>query len=147
MHLMIFSQGLTPLYYTTMKGGDSSCAELLLNDHAEIGFTDNQGFQEIHHVSRHNSSSFYFVFVLWWTSTTFFLAGGDEWLGPACGASAVLWSGHQSSDDHWQELASSPGCSTQSGTMLIQGQKQHIVSLPVPGWVLGQILNGVCHHN
>lgn len=43
-------KGLTPLYYTVLHGGDSYCCQLLLDEHAEIGVTDHQGMQEIHHV-------------------------------------------------------------------------------------------------
>lgn len=44
------SKGLTPLYYTITHGADVQLAEMLLHDHAAIGATDPQGWQEVHQV-------------------------------------------------------------------------------------------------
>ena len=44
------SRGLTPLYHCAMVGGDPYCCELLLHEHAVIGSTDENGWQEIHQV-------------------------------------------------------------------------------------------------
>lgn len=41
-------QGLTPLFYTAIYGGDPYCCEILLNDQAELHIADHQGKQEIH---------------------------------------------------------------------------------------------------
>lgn len=41
---------LTPLYYVVSKD-DPVCAELLLNERAIIGTTDEQGWFEIHQVN------------------------------------------------------------------------------------------------
>ena len=41
-------QGLTPLFYTAVYGGDPYCCEILLNDQAELHIADHQGKQEIH---------------------------------------------------------------------------------------------------
>lgn len=46
------SKGLTPLYYTITHGADVQLAEMLLHDHAAIGATDPQGWQEVHQVFR-----------------------------------------------------------------------------------------------
>lgn len=46
------SRGLTPLYHSALGGGDALCCELLLHDHAQLGTTDENGWQEIHQVSR-----------------------------------------------------------------------------------------------
>lgn len=45
------SRGLTPLYHSALGGGDALCCELLLHDHAQLGTTDENGWQEIHQVS------------------------------------------------------------------------------------------------
>ena len=50
------SQGLTPLYYSTLHSSDPYCSEILLNDHAELQIVDHQGMQEIHHVSKTDPS-------------------------------------------------------------------------------------------
>ncbi|XP_012590523.1 PREDICTED: SH3 and multiple ankyrin repeat domains protein 3, partial [Condylura cristata] len=42
------SRGLTPLYHSALGGGDALCCELLLHDHAQLGVTDENGWQEIH---------------------------------------------------------------------------------------------------
>ncbi|KAG7269133.1 hypothetical protein CRUP_016978 [Coryphaenoides rupestris] len=42
------SRGLTPLYHSSMVGGDPYCCELLLHDHAQVGCVDENGWQEIH---------------------------------------------------------------------------------------------------
>lgn len=47
------SRGLTPLYHSSMVGGDPYCCELLLHDHAQVGCVDENGWQEIHQVSTH----------------------------------------------------------------------------------------------
>nr|XP_006004639.2 PREDICTED: SH3 and multiple ankyrin repeat domains protein 3-like [Latimeria chalumnae] len=47
------SRGLTPLYHSAMVGGDPYCCELLLHDHAAVGCTDENGWQEIHQACRH----------------------------------------------------------------------------------------------
>lgn len=44
------SRGLTPLYHSSMVGGDPYCCELLLHDHAQVGCVDENGWQEIHQV-------------------------------------------------------------------------------------------------
>ena len=44
--------GLTPLYNTVSNNTSPHCVELLLHDHAVIGTTDDQGWAEVHHVSR-----------------------------------------------------------------------------------------------
>lgn len=44
------SRGLTPLYHSALGGGDALCCELLLHDHAQLGTTDENGWQEIHQV-------------------------------------------------------------------------------------------------
>lgn len=46
------SRGLTPLYHSALGGGDALCCELLLHDHAQLGTTDENGWQEIHQVGR-----------------------------------------------------------------------------------------------
>lgn len=46
------SRGLTPLYHSALGGGDALCCELLLHDHAQLGTTDENGWQEIHQVCR-----------------------------------------------------------------------------------------------
>ncbi|XP_060885246.1 SH3 and multiple ankyrin repeat domains protein 3 [Labrus mixtus] len=46
------SRGLTPLYHSAMVGGAPYCCELLLQDHATIGMTDENGWQEIHQACR-----------------------------------------------------------------------------------------------
>lgn len=45
------SRGLTPLYHSAMVGGDPYCCELLLYDHAQLGYSDENGWQEIHQVA------------------------------------------------------------------------------------------------
>lgn len=45
------SRGLTPLYHSSMVGGDPYCCELLLHDHAQVGCVDENGWQEIHQVA------------------------------------------------------------------------------------------------
>ncbi len=45
------SRGLTPLYHSAMVGGDPYCCELLLYDHAQLGYSDENGWQEIHQVT------------------------------------------------------------------------------------------------
>ncbi|KAJ8245385.1 hypothetical protein GJAV_G00270180 [Gymnothorax javanicus] len=47
------SRGLSPLYHSSMVGGDPYCCELLLHDHAQLGCTDENGWQEIHQACRH----------------------------------------------------------------------------------------------
>uniref|UniRef100_A0A8C7L822 SH3 and multiple ankyrin repeat domains 3 n=1 Tax=Oncorhynchus kisutch TaxID=8019 RepID=A0A8C7L822_ONCKI len=49
------SRGLTPLYHCAMVGGDPYCCELLLHEHAVIGSTDENGWQEIHQACRHGN--------------------------------------------------------------------------------------------
>ncbi|XP_026638212.1 SH3 and multiple ankyrin repeat domains protein 3 [Microtus ochrogaster] len=46
------SRGLTPLYHSALGGGDALCCELLLHDHAHLGTTDENGWQEIHQACR-----------------------------------------------------------------------------------------------
>uniref|UniRef100_A0A2K6M6D1 SH3 and multiple ankyrin repeat domains 3 n=1 Tax=Rhinopithecus bieti TaxID=61621 RepID=A0A2K6M6D1_RHIBE len=46
------SRGLTPLYHSALGGGDALCCELLLHDHAQLGTTDENGWQEIHQACR-----------------------------------------------------------------------------------------------
>lgn len=41
---------MTPLYHSSMVGGDPYCCELLLHDHAQVGCVDENGWQEIHQV-------------------------------------------------------------------------------------------------
>lgn len=48
------SRGLTPLYHSSMVGGDPYCCELLLHDHAQVGCVDENGWQEIHQVIHSN---------------------------------------------------------------------------------------------
>ncbi|XP_034391098.1 SH3 and multiple ankyrin repeat domains protein 3 [Cyclopterus lumpus] len=47
------SRGLTPLYHSSMVGGDPYCCELLLYDHAQVGCVDENGWQEIHQACRY----------------------------------------------------------------------------------------------
>ncbi|XP_061085242.1 SH3 and multiple ankyrin repeat domains protein 3-like [Conger conger] len=47
------SRGLSPLYHSSMVGGDPYCCELLLHDHAQVGCMDENGWQEIHQACRH----------------------------------------------------------------------------------------------
>ncbi|XP_077371903.1 SH3 and multiple ankyrin repeat domains protein 3 isoform X3 [Festucalex cinctus] len=47
------SRGLTPLYHSSMVGGDPYCCELLLHDHAQVGCMDENGWQEIHQSCRY----------------------------------------------------------------------------------------------
>uniref|UniRef100_A0A8C9WPX8 SH3 and multiple ankyrin repeat domains 3 n=1 Tax=Scleropages formosus TaxID=113540 RepID=A0A8C9WPX8_SCLFO len=47
------SRGLSPLYHSSMVGGDPYCCELLLHDHAQLGCMDENGWQEIHQACRH----------------------------------------------------------------------------------------------
>ncbi|XP_019712734.1 SH3 and multiple ankyrin repeat domains protein 3 isoform X3 [Hippocampus comes] len=47
------SRGLTPLYHSSMVGGDPYCCELLLHDHAQVGCIDENGWQEIHQSCRY----------------------------------------------------------------------------------------------
>ncbi|XP_028305973.1 LOW QUALITY PROTEIN: SH3 and multiple ankyrin repeat domains protein 3 [Gouania willdenowi] len=49
------SRGLTPLYHSSMVGGAPYCCELLLQDHAIIGMTDENGWQEIHQACRYGN--------------------------------------------------------------------------------------------
>ncbi|XP_075328401.1 SH3 and multiple ankyrin repeat domains protein 3 isoform X8 [Odontesthes bonariensis] len=49
------SRGLTPLYHSSMVGGAPYCCELLLQDHASIGITDENGWQEIHQACRYGN--------------------------------------------------------------------------------------------
>ncbi|XP_061617276.1 SH3 and multiple ankyrin repeat domains protein 3 isoform X1 [Phyllopteryx taeniolatus] len=49
------SRGLTPLYHSAMVGGAPYCCELLLQDHATLGMTDENGWQEIHQACRHGN--------------------------------------------------------------------------------------------
>lgn len=49
------SRGLTPLYHSSMVGGDPYCCELLLHDHAQVGCVDENGWQEIHQVNNWGS--------------------------------------------------------------------------------------------
>nr|XP_057921722.1 SH3 and multiple ankyrin repeat domains protein 3 isoform X4 [Doryrhamphus excisus] len=49
------SRGLTPLYHCAMVGGAPYCCELLLQDHATIGMTDENGWQEIHQACRYGN--------------------------------------------------------------------------------------------
>uniref|UniRef100_H3CB10 SH3 and multiple ankyrin repeat domains protein 3 n=1 Tax=Tetraodon nigroviridis TaxID=99883 RepID=H3CB10_TETNG len=49
------SRGLTPLYHSAIVGGAPYCCELLLQDHATIGMTDENGWQEIHQACRHGN--------------------------------------------------------------------------------------------
>uniref|UniRef100_A0A8D0NYG7 PDZ domain-containing protein n=1 Tax=Sus scrofa TaxID=9823 RepID=A0A8D0NYG7_PIG len=46
------SRGLTPLYHSALGGGDALCCELLLHDHAQLGTTDENGWQEVHQACR-----------------------------------------------------------------------------------------------
>lgn len=41
---------LTPLYHRPWARGDALCCELLLHDHAQLGTTDENGWQEVHQV-------------------------------------------------------------------------------------------------
>uniref|UniRef100_A0A3B3SWU2 SH3 and multiple ankyrin repeat domains 3 n=1 Tax=Paramormyrops kingsleyae TaxID=1676925 RepID=A0A3B3SWU2_9TELE len=47
------SRGLSPLYHSSMVGGDPYCCELLLHDHAQVGCLDENGWQEIHQACRY----------------------------------------------------------------------------------------------
>ncbi|MFT7799331.1 SH3 and multiple ankyrin repeat domains protein 3-like [Arapaima gigas] len=47
------SRGLSPLYHSSMVGGDPYCCELLLHDHAKVGCVDENGWQEIHQACRY----------------------------------------------------------------------------------------------
>ncbi|XP_061629028.1 SH3 and multiple ankyrin repeat domains protein 3 isoform X2 [Phyllopteryx taeniolatus] len=47
------SRGLTPLYHSSMVGGDPYCCELLLHDHAQVCCVDENGWQEIHQSCRY----------------------------------------------------------------------------------------------
>ncbi|XP_036137003.1 SH3 and multiple ankyrin repeat domains protein 2 isoform X1 [Molossus molossus] len=47
------SCGLTPLYHTAVVGGDPSCCELLLHEHAAVCCRDDNGWQEIHQACRY----------------------------------------------------------------------------------------------
>ncbi|XP_037103207.1 SH3 and multiple ankyrin repeat domains protein 2b isoform X4 [Syngnathus acus] len=47
------SRGLTPLYHSTVVGGDPGCGELLLNHHASVCCQDENGWHEIHQACRH----------------------------------------------------------------------------------------------
>uniref|UniRef100_A0A8C4NC21 Uncharacterized protein n=2 Tax=Eptatretus burgeri TaxID=7764 RepID=A0A8C4NC21_EPTBU len=47
------SRGLTPLYHTAIAGGDPCCCEMLLKEQAELGLSDENGWQEIHQVCRY----------------------------------------------------------------------------------------------
>ncbi|XP_068611121.1 SH3 and multiple ankyrin repeat domains protein 3 [Brachionichthys hirsutus] len=49
------SRGLTPLYHSVMVGGAPYCCELLLQDHATLGITDENGWQEIHQACRYGN--------------------------------------------------------------------------------------------
>ncbi|KAL2103022.1 hypothetical protein ACEWY4_002190 [Coilia grayii] len=49
------SRGLTPLYHSAIVGGDPYCCELLLYDHAQLGYSDENGWQEIHQACRHGN--------------------------------------------------------------------------------------------
>ncbi|KAK7891466.1 hypothetical protein WMY93_023429 [Mugilogobius chulae] len=46
-------QRATPLYHSSMVGGDPYCCELLLHDHAQVGCVDENGWQEIHQACRY----------------------------------------------------------------------------------------------
>ncbi|XP_072327310.1 SH3 and multiple ankyrin repeat domains protein 3-like isoform X1 [Scyliorhinus torazame] len=47
------SRGLTPLYHSSMVGGDPYCCELILHDRANVGCMDENGWQEIHQACRY----------------------------------------------------------------------------------------------
>ena len=51
------SRGVSPLYHSSMVGGDPYCCELLLHDHAQVGCVDENGWQEIHQVNTHIQSA------------------------------------------------------------------------------------------
>lgn len=44
------SKGITPVYLSVTKKCDSRICETLLHDHATLGTTDSQGWQEVHQV-------------------------------------------------------------------------------------------------
>jgi SH3/ankyrin repeat-containing protein len=44
---------LTPLYHACMTGGSTRCAELLLQDHAQIGVVDKSTWSEVHQATKH----------------------------------------------------------------------------------------------
>ena len=54
------SRGLTPLYYSVLYGKNANCTEMLLHERAHVGVQDEQGWYEIHQVSKKQ-----FFFDLW----------------------------------------------------------------------------------
>ena len=38
------------MYHSALGGGDALCCELLLHDHAQLGTSDENGWQEVHQV-------------------------------------------------------------------------------------------------
>ena len=46
------SRGLTPLYYSVLYGKNANCTEMLLHERAHVGVQDEQGWYEIHQVSK-----------------------------------------------------------------------------------------------
>lgn len=61
----LWTQGLTPLFYSVLHGGNPYCCEILLNDHAELHVVDHQGKQEIHLVRVWMNSFLITVLVLY----------------------------------------------------------------------------------
>uniref|UniRef100_H0W6N7 SH3 and multiple ankyrin repeat domains protein 1 n=1 Tax=Cavia porcellus TaxID=10141 RepID=H0W6N7_CAVPO len=49
-------RGLTPLFHTAMVGGDPRCCELLLYNRAQLGISDENGWQEIHQACQRGHS-------------------------------------------------------------------------------------------
>ncbi|XP_055992841.1 SH3 and multiple ankyrin repeat domains protein 1 isoform X2 [Sorex fumeus] len=49
-------RGLTPLFHTAMVGGDPRCCELLLYNRAQLGVSDENGWQEIHQACQRGHS-------------------------------------------------------------------------------------------
>lgn len=50
------ANALTPLYHTCVTGGSTRCAELLLQDRAQIGVLDKNSWSEVHQATKHGHS-------------------------------------------------------------------------------------------
>jgi hypothetical protein len=115
------SRGLTPLYHSALGGGDALCCELLLHDHAQLGTTDENGWQEIHQVGRvpglgsqamvGSSAS------VWDAVAPLSSSGLPLWARAAPGAPAILWSQH-GCPECLGEHGSAHLCSVQPGVPL-----------------------------
>jgi len=60
------SKGLTPLYHCMLNVASSAhCAQMLLHDHAEVGYRDTAGWTEVHQVCKSLYMSLALSFARW----------------------------------------------------------------------------------